>query len=342
MKLKRCGVLTLVLLVPVLAGCGDLIVSDSSSNQNLADFEVAWAWVDSVYPAFDIKEVDWDRIYNEYRPRAEEAEGDEILQLLQDMLSVLRDPHLYHKTKGGARFFPFISPRLLAARNTFSPQLVRSYFDDALLIAGRQGVEYGILGGNIGYIHITHFNLNNMMDDFPSVMGFVGGTDGLIIDVRNNTGGDHDKVGAVVGEFIDSEMAWPMAFYADGVRFEAWEAIQPNGSGRLYTNPVVVLINGASLSSGELFPEVLKQLPNVTVVGDTTAGAGCNDRGEFRGDRHLPSGKMIHIPTGCICRYDGIPWEIVGVPPDIRVVQTQQDVAEGVDRQLEFALELLR
>jgi hypothetical protein len=55
---------------------------------------------------------------------------------------------------------------------------------------------------------------------------------------------------------------------------------------------VVVLINGASLSSGELFPEVMKQLPNVTVVGDTTAGASCNDHGGFRGDRRLPTGTI--------------------------------------------------
>jgi len=107
-------------------------------------------------------------------------------------------------------------------------------------------------------------------------------------------------------------------------------------------NPVVVLINGASLSSGELFPEVMKQLSSVTVVGDTTAGAGCNDRGGFRGDRRLPSGKMIHIPTWCITRYDGVAWEGAGIAPDIRVQQTEEDVAQGFDRQLEHALGLLR
>jgi C-terminal processing protease CtpA/Prc len=86
----------------------------------------------------------------------------------------------------------------------------------------------------------------------------------------------------------------------------------------------------------------MKQLPNVTVVGDTTAGAGCNDREGFRGNRRLPSGKLIHIPTWCITRYDGVPWEVVGIAPDIRVVQTAEDVRQGFDRQLEFALDLLR
>ena len=332
----------LVLVCVALAGCEGWIVSPAEANQNVEDFEAAWAWVDSVYPAFGWKQIDWGGVYADYRPRAELAQGDEIHQVLHDMLSVLEDSHLYYKTNGGARFFPYMSPRLLADRNKFSPQLVRAYFEDELYLAGKDGVEYGILDGNVGYIHITHFNEDGMMDDFPSVMAFVGETDGLIIDVRNNTGGDHDKVEAVVRMFIESEMAWPMAFGADGVLEEPWPAMQPDEIDDTYVNPVVVLINGASLSSGELFPEVMRQLPIVTLVGDTTAGAGCNDRGGFRGDRHLPSGKMIHIPTWCITRYDGVPWEVIGIEPDIRVVQTEEDVAQGTDRQLEYAIELLR
>jgi hypothetical protein len=318
-----------------------LIVSPAESSLNVADFEVAWAWVDSVYPAFDLKQVDWGAVHAEYRPRAEQALGDEIIQVLHDMLAVLRDPHVYHKTVGGARFFPYMSPRLLTDRHAFSPQLVRTYFDAELLLAGKKGVEYGILDGNVGYIHITHFNEDGMMDDFPSVMAFVRETNGLIIDVRNNTGGDHDKVEAVVNKFIHSPMAWPLALHANGVLFEPWPAMQPDGLHYRYVEPVVVLINGASLSSGELFPEVMRQLVNVTIVGDTTAGASCSDREGYRGNRRLPSGRMIHIPTGCITRYDGVPWEGIGIAPDIRVVQAEADVAQGADRQLEHAIELL-
>jgi C-terminal processing protease CtpA/Prc len=248
---------------------------------------------------------------------------------------------VYHKTNGGARFFPFPSPRLQVDGAAFSQLLVRSYFDEGLVIAGLDGVEYGILAGNVGYIHITHFNKDHMMDDFPSVMAHLAGTEGLIIDVRNNTGGDHDKVEGVVGMFIDSTMAWPKAFHADGVLVEPWPDMRPRGQQPRYSHPVVVLINGASLSSGELFPEVMSQLPGVTLVGDTTAGASCNDHGGFRGDLRLPSGKMIHIPTWCITGYDGLPWESVGIAPDIRVPQTEADIAQGVDRQLEHAIELL-
>jgi len=326
----------------LLAGCESLIVAAPESSQNVADFEAAWAWVDAVYPAFDIKQIDWDSVYSAYRPEAERALGDEIHQVLFDMLSLLQDPHLYYATAGGARFYPYVAPRLLSDQDEFSALLVRSYFDDALHVAGKDGVEHGILAPNIGYIRISHFNTDDMMDDFPVVMESVRATDGLIIDIRNNTGGETEHVEAVVSRFVDSTLAWPLAFEQDGVLIEPWPPIEPDQAHYQYVNPVVVLVNGASLSGGELFPEVMKQLATVTVVGDTTAGAGCNDRGDDPGDRRLPSGKLIHIPTWCITRYDGVPWELVGIPPDVRVDQTEEDVAQGVDRPLEFAIELLR
>jgi hypothetical protein len=335
-----------LVLVPIvciaLVGCENMVVADAEANLNVADFEAAWAWVDSIYPILDTKQIDWDSVYAEFRPRAEQAQGDEIFQVLNDMLSVLQDSHLYYTTSGGARFFPYMSERLIAAYNEFSLQLVRRYFNDELRVACNDAVEYGILERNLGYVGITNFSADDMMAEFPGVMDSLADTDGLIFDVRNNTGGDHDRVEAVVRSFIDSTMAWPMAFEKSGERIEPWPAMEPDSSRQLYANPVVVLINGASLSSGELFPEVMKQLPIVTVVGDTTAGAGCNDRGGFRGDLRLPSGKLIHIPTWCICRYDGVPWETVGIAPDIRVVQTEADMVSGVDRQLEFAIEWLQ
>jgi len=105
------------------------------------------------------------------------------------------------------------------------------------------------------------------------------------------------------------------------------------------------LINGSTFSAGELCTEIMKQLPNVTAVGDTTGGgsAGSQDNPpNARGEYYLPSGKMIYIGTIDLRRYDGLPWEWRGVPPDIRVVQTEADIKQGRDKQLEYAIEILR
>jgi C-terminal processing protease CtpA/Prc len=111
----------------------------------------------------------------------------------------------------------------------------------------------------------------------------------------------------------------------------------------IYTKPVVLWINGDSMSGAELFPGLMKQLSNVTVVGDTTLGGGCNDvADDIQGDDWLPSGKYIHIGTTYVLRYYSEPIEWNGVLPDIRVPQTKDDIDQGRDKQLEYAIGLLR
>ena len=51
---------------------------------------------------------------------------------------------------------------------------------------------------------------------------------------------------------------------------------------------------------------------------------------------------MINIPTGYGLRYDGQQIEWLGVPPDIRVEQTEDDIINGRDKQLEYAIDLLK
>lgn len=103
---------------------------------------------------------------------------------------------------------------------------------------------------------------------------------------------------------------------------------------------VVVLINGSTFSAGELCTEVLKQLPNVTAVGDTTGGGslGSGEDGLY----FLPSGKSMEIGFIDLRCYDGLPWEWLGIPPDIRVEQTEADILAGRDKQLEYAIEMLQ
>jgi C-terminal processing protease CtpA/Prc len=50
----------------------------------------------------------------------------------------------------------------------------------------------------------------------------------------------------------------------------------------------------------------------------------------------------IFIGTTYVLRYDGVPIEWNGVLPDIRVPQSKEDIDQGRDKQLEYAIELLR
>jgi C-terminal processing protease CtpA/Prc len=81
----------------------------------------------------------------------------------------------------------------------------------------------------------------------------------------------------------------------------------------------------------------MKHIPTVTAVGDTTAGASGAPQLYA-----LPSGREIRISTKNIPRYDGLPIEWNGIIPDIRVAQTEEDLKQGRDKQLEYAINFLQ
>jgi hypothetical protein len=307
---------------PVLAGllalccsaCADVLVGPADGNRNLEDFETAWQVVDSVYPYLAFKGIDWDAIHVAYRARAERARGDEI--------------------------YPTLPPRQRRDRHAYSPFVVRRYFERELRLSGNGKIEYGILPDSVGYAVLGDFHEDYLSSAFPDVLAYLRGTRGLILDVRHRKGGNYDQVEAVVSRFLTAPLAKP-ALYVLGTRADL-PPFAPQGP-FAYTKPVVVLINGSTFSAGELFTEVMKQLPNVTVVGDTTGGGSVGSDDTLAPGLHqLPSGKRIYVGTLDLRRYDGLPWEWLGIAPDIRIAQTEADVGAGRDLQLEAAVALLR
>jgi len=180
------------------------------------------------------------------------------------------------------------------------------------------------------------------MDDFYIVMDYIKNSRGLIIDVRGNTGGWSENYKPIVGRFTETTIEF-LNGYSKGEIPVLEDPVVPDPKYFIYSNRVVVLINGAGLSAGEVFPELMKKIPNVTLVGDTTAGAGANDlRDEnIQGEYKLNCGFTIRISTVYVTRDDGLPIEWNGVLPHIRIPQTVEDYKNGTDRQLEYAIQLL-
>jgi hypothetical protein len=338
-KLISC----LLLLALAATSCRDLVVKPTAGDLNMEDFEAAWKRVHDVYPFLEFKKIDWDLIYTRYRPRVEKAEGDEFYLVLGDLLAELQDGHVYYRTDGGDEVYPFYPQRHIKDRHAYSPIVVRSYFDTSLLLTKSGSAEYGITPDNIGYVFLSDFHKEYLKNEFPGIVQFLSDTRGMIIDIRQKRGGSLDNVYAVVSRFITAPLAKPK-LYLLGKLVEQ-TPFQPLAGTFIYTNRVVVLINGSTFSAGEHTAEILKQLPQVTAVGDVTGGGGAvsSDQSiETAAEYRLPSGKVICVGSGYIERYDGQLIEWNGVPPDIYVEQTETDVLNGRDKQLEFAIDLLK
>ena len=329
-------IIGLCLVCFIFSSCSDLIVTGPETSQNVADFEAAWQIVNSVYPYFQFKHINWDSIYAVYSPLANAAKGDEIFTVLFDMLAELKDGHVSLRTQGGASVSTYHPPRLEKDKYAYSPLVVRKYFNKELRLAGDKQVEYEIISDSIGYVYIsTLMNNKPILEGFDEALAYLKDTKGLIIDVRNNGGGSDNNSMGIIERLISFAFdIFPYSLPSGGL--EQGSFIYPRGPFQ-YTKPVVLLINGVCFSSCEDFAEMMKHVSTVTAVGDTTAGASGAPQ-PFA----LPSGKKINVSTKDFRRYDGLPIEWNGVVPDLLVPQTEADTKQGRDKQLERAIELLK
>ena len=329
--------------------CGTYAQNELQTERNtgmyskyIACFDSAWKRVKDVYPFFESKKINWDSIYTVYRPKVENANRKQFTNVLNDMLAELKDVHIYHRNAWGNQKYVYESPRQTRDKNSYSLKVIRKYFNNKLARAKCKSVMYGITSENIGYIYFYDLLKRDLQIEFPEILKKFSNTKGLILDFRTRQGADYQVMQSVVLNFITTPLAKPKLYILEDIEQPPF---QPLTDTFIYTKPIVVLINGVTISGGESITEIFKQLPNVTVVGETTSGGGGAASGHTpraEGSYRLPCNKIIFIPTGYLLRYDGSHFEWNGVDPDIRVQQTEADIKKGRDRQLEYAFKMLK
>lgn len=326
------ALLVSVFVCLALSGCSEFLVNGPDVNHNMDDFSAIGQLVSSRYPFLQFKQINWDSLTASYQPLVVAATGDDIYPVLHNLLGELKDGHVDLITEGGFSTLTYDWPRRHGGK-AYSPLVVRKYFDRELRLAGGGKMEYEILPGNIGYVYLSTFTAGDWINDFDAILDYLRETGGLIIDVRNNGGGSSSTSDFVISRFATAPIR-EVFYFPNGTYNSSF--IRPRGSYQ-FLKPVVVLINGASFSAAELFPELMKQIPTVITLGDTTGGGGGSTQ-----IFHLPSNKRIQLPTMYFKRFDGTMVEWSGIPPDILVPQTSDDIKEGHDKQLDRAIQLLR
>jgi hypothetical protein len=263
-------VIVVSILLVICSGCSDLFIPESESDLNSQDLESAWTTVNNVYPFLQFKKINWDSLHTLYRKRVEQSRGDDIFFILSDLLAELKDGHVALLSRGGGNpVIPYQTPRQMKGRLLYSSEVVRNYLP--LTLTGEGNMEFGLTTDNIGYLYIAAFKEGPWAYDIDNVLERLKNAKGLIVDVRNNGGGTTDAANIILGRFIEYQMATPV-FYRYGVKMG--QGTVPARGPFQWKKPTVVLINGGSFSTAEIFPEMMKQLPSVTAIGDTTGGGG--------------------------------------------------------------------
>ena len=292
--------------------------------------------IKSKYPFLSFKKINPDSLQAVYLKKIDEYDGDGVSRLLYDLLHELRDGHVTFMNSGGMNISTYTPPRFDKALGLYDPSVVRNYFAGGLKLAGQNRIEYG-RANSIGYIYFPSMmpEPDDWINAYPPILQELADTKGLIIDVRGNGGGSDFITSIIIQCLISSPFLGPLWLDATGT---------PINRGTFYPSsihytgrPIVLLQNGMCFSSTEGFISTMRELPNITTVGDTTGGGSAAPRDFLISDRFV-----IHLSTMAQLTYEGKFIEWNGIEPGILVVQTKDALAAGHDLQLEKAFAVLK
>jgi carboxyl-terminal processing protease len=188
------------------------------------------------------------------------------------------------------------------------------------------------LDDNIGYIRFNIF-LGDLIEKFDKALHDLQDTKALILDIRGNPGGVGQMAPTIASRLCANDGVLGVSHF----RYST-ESFKFTGAGAAaYRGKVVLLVDGLSGSTSEVFSGGLQEAGRVTVIGSKTAGAV------------LPSLQST-LPTGAVLQYvisdfktpKGVLLEGHGVIPDISARPSRAALLAGHDPELDRAIEFIQ
>lgn len=182
------------------------------------------------------------------------------------------------------------------------------------------------LNDSIGYIAINTM-MDGVLESFISDFNKVRNLPNLIIDVRNNEGGNSGNGRELCRYFI----------HHDQPHCIDNKTMSPMDNA--YQGKVILLTSPMTFSAAESFVIDMKGSGDVILVGEPTAGDTGNHPQTFR----TSNGISFRIPTAApSVSPKGFPLEGIGIVPDYNINQTVSDYFNDKDTQLEFAIDYFK
>ncbi len=193
------------------------------------------------------------------------------------------------------------------------------------------------LGGGLLYVPIDTFFFELAVTQYDALADRLARAKGLLLDLRENGGGNSDSSDAIVSRLIDKPVpgsrwqtrrhlgVWAARGKQDDLFDGGTATIQPVKDRKPFLGPVVVLVGPRTLSAAEDFLIPLHVSHRATLVGQRTAGSTGQPMLV-----PLPGGGAAAICTKWDSYPDGREFVGVGVIPDVEVYPTQAEVAAGL------------
>jgi C-terminal processing protease CtpA/Prc len=178
-------------------------------------------------------------------------------------------------------------------------------------------LERKVLPGNIGYLALWGVPMVEVSrDDIAEAFAFLHGTAALILDNRQNRGGDPHTVALYLSYLTEGPaVVYNQLIGRDDVVLEEFKTSDLGPLSYGQQKPVYVLTSQETFSGGEGLSYHLQALKRAVVIGERTRGGG-------RRSEIISLGRNLYASIPFAqgrSPFTGRNWEGVGVQPDVMV-----------------------
>lgn len=321
------------LVAAILAGCTHSI-EGVYDNTPVGNFECIWQTIDQKYCFIEEKALDWQGVHDKYLPLVRKLDAEDykgLFDLMDQMLDTLNDGHvnLYsdfdvsHCEKWYEGY-----------PENFDWDIITTHYLTDYRTAG--GLYYTLIdSGKIGYIYYGSFSSSFGMNNMYYVLTEFKDCLGIVLDVRNNGGGNMDYAYRLASTFIAGDTLVGYWQHKNGPGHDDFSELEEmwvrkNDMLSKWLRPVVVLSNRQSYSATNFFINCMHQAPNCLIIGGRSGGGG-----------GMPL--SYELPNGWLLRFSSIRMTTPekrsierGLNPDLRVEQTSTNRDDIIEKAVEI------
>lgn len=342
MKNKIIQILGLLCCLPIWTGC---IREEEYNNDPVGNFEQLWKIIDERYCFLESKGIDWDAVHAKYSKLVKPGiSNDNLFDLLSEMLYTLKDGHV--NLSSASRISYYDEWYYDYPWNYREEIIYKTYLGSASSgYRTAAGMKYKIFDNNIGYIRYENFSAGVGDGNLDEVLVYLAVCNGLIIDVRDNGGGNLTNSSRIAARFTENKVLTGFIQHKTGpghTDFSKPEPIylEPSNSIR-WQKKVVLLTNRRCYSSTNDFVNLMRSVnvdgkeKKVIQLGDRTGGGS-----GLPFSSELPNGWSIRFSASP--HFDKNMQSLEeGIEPDIKLNMSEEDMNKNKDTLIEKAFEIL-